>query len=319
MTSQNIITRVTAVEQVADNVHAYTLSCEDNSTLPEFSAGAHIDLLLGNDLIRQYSLCSDPAKRHEYKVAILLEEAGRGGSAWIHKNLQEGSELTIHAPRNHFELNENEDNYLLIAGGIGITPIMLMAARLQQLNKPFILHYLSRTPEQAAFAAQLTAQLGDKVQCHYSYGESDKRLDIDALFSAQTQNTAVYTCGSERLLQSILDSAEDKSHIKVVYERFSAAPVDESIVNKSFEIELASSGKVIEIQPEQSILEVLRGEGHQIETMCEEGLCGSCEVDLLEGEADHRDSVLTEGEKAEQNVLMVCCSRANSARLKLAI
>ncbi|MEH6576070.1 MAG: PDR/VanB family oxidoreductase [Amphritea sp.] len=317
MTSQTIATRITAVEQVAENVRAYTLACDDQSALPEFSAGAHIDLLLDNGLIRQYSLCSDPARCHEYQVAVLLEDEGRGGSAWIHKHLQQDTELQIHAPRNHFELNESADNYLLIAGGIGITPIMLMAARLQQLNKPFKLHYLSRTPEQAAFAEQLSQQLGDQIQCHYSYGDSNKRLNIAELFSAQQQSTEVYTCGSEPLLQSILDAAEDKANIKVIYERFSAAPIDDSIVNGGFEVELANSGKVIEILPEQSILEVLRAEGHQIETMCEEGLCGSCEVGLLEGEADHRDSVLTADEQAEQSVLMVCCSRANSARLKL--
>ncbi|MGY0398783.1 MAG: PDR/VanB family oxidoreductase [Ostreibacterium sp.] len=317
MTSQNITTYVIAVEQVAENVYAYTLACDDRSALPAFSAGAHIDLLLGNDLIRQYSLCSEPANRHQYQVAIMLEAEGRGGSAWIHKNLQQGSELKIHAPRNHFELNESLDNYLLIAGGIGITPIMLMATRLKQLNKPFTLHYLSRTPEQAAFTEQLSRQLGDQIQCHYSYGESNKRLNIDALFNEQAQSTEVYTCGSERLLQSILEAAEDKAHINVIYERFSTAPIDETIVNSSFEIELASSGKVIEILPEQSILEVLRAEGHTIETMCEEGLCGSCEIGLLEGDADHRDSVLTADEQAEQSVLMVCCSRANSARLKL--
>lgn len=317
MTSQSITTRITAIEQVAQNVHAYTLACDDLSVLPEFSAGAHIDLLLDNGLIRQYSLCSDPARRNEYQVAVLLEEESRGGSAWIHEYLQQDSELQIHAPRNHFELNESADNYLLIAGGIGITPIMLMAARLQQLDKPFTLHYLSRTPEQAAFSEQLSQQLGDRIQCHYSYGDSNKRLNINELFSAQQQSTEVYTCGSEPLLQSILDAAEEKTNIKVIYERFSAAPVDETIVNGKFEVELSSSGKVIEILPEQSILEVLRAEGHQIETMCEEGLCGSCEVGLLEGEADHRDSVLTEDEQAEQSVLMVCCSRANSSRLKL--
>lgn len=317
MTAQSITTRVTAVEQVAHNVHAYTLACDDQSVLPEFSAGAHIDLLLENGLIRQYSLCSDPARRHEYQVAVLLEEEGRGGSAWIHQHLQQDCEVQINAPRNHFELNENANNYLLIAGGIGITPIMLMAARLQQLEKPFTLHYLSRTPEQAAFAEQLSQQLGEQIKCHYSYGDSSKRLDIEELFRAYSQATEVYTCGSEPLLQSILDAAEGKSNISVIYERFSAAPVDESIVNGSFEIELANSGTVIEILPEQSILEVLRAEGHQIETMCEEGLCGSCEVGLLEGEADHRDSVLTADEQAEQSVLMVCCSRAKSTRLKL--
>ena len=319
MTSQIITTNIVAVEQVADNIRAYTLACDDQSYLPKFSAGAHIDLLLANGMTRQYSLCGEPSNSQHFKIAVLLEEDGRGGSTWIHNQLQQGSELQIHAPRNHFELDENSENYLLIAGGIGITPIMLMATRLQHLNKPFTLHYLCRTPEQAAFSKQLQQQLGDKLQCHYSYGDSEKRLNISKLFSQQTQATQVYTCGSQWLLQSILDAEQQHPNISVKFERFAAAPVDESLANAGFEVEIATSGEIITVLPQQSILQVLRAQGHQIETMCEEGLCGSCEVGLLEGEADHRDSVLTVDEQAEHSVLMVCCSRAhsNSPRLKL--
>jgi len=155
------------------------------------------------------------------------------------------------------------------------------------------------------------------VEFHYSYGDAQRRLDIPALFADQPEGTQVYTCGSERLLQSILAAADAHPEISVHFERFAAAPTADCAENSTFEIELAGNGKVVEVQPDQSILEVLRGEGYQIETMCEEGLCGSCEVTLLEGEADHRDSVLTDDEKAEQSALMVCCSRARSPRLKL--
>jgi len=317
MTSQSIATRITHIEQVADHVCAYTLATLDATPLPGFEAGAHIDLVLNNGMIRQYSLCSDPGNTSHYQIAVLHEAAGRGGSAWIHQQLKTGDTLQINPPRNHFQLDENASNYVLIAGGIGITPIMLMAQRLQQLNKIFSLHYLSRTPEEAAFHQQLAQQFEGHIEFHHSYGDPSRRLNIPALFAGQPEGTQVYTCGSERLLQSILDAGEAHPEISVHFERFAAAPVADDVENSSFEVELASSGKVLEIQPDQSMLEVLRSEGYQIETMCEEGLCGSCEVALLDGEADHRDSVLTADEKAEQSVVMVCCSRAHSPRLKL--
>lgn len=317
MTSQPICTRITAIDDVADQVRAFTLEAADGSSLPEFSAGAHIDVLLENGLNRQYSLCSDPADTRHYRIAVLNEPEGRGGSAFMHQQLKAGDELQIHAPRNHFQLDTGADNYLLLAGGIGITPIMLMALELQQAGKQFTLHYLSRTPEQAAFHQWLETQFGAAVKFHYSYGDAAKRLDIKALFAEQQVATQVYTCGSEPLLQAILDAAEALPLVEVFFERFSAAPVDENSVSESFEIEIASSGERLQVSEDQSILEVLQKAGHQIETMCKEGLCGSCEVELLEGEADHRDSVLTDAEKAEQNVLMVCCSRATSPCLKL--
>ena len=317
MTSSSFTTRVIRVDRVADNIRAYTLAREDTQPLPEFSAGAHIDLLLDNGMARQYSLCSAPEALDSYRIAVQLEPSGRGGSAYIHEHIEAGSALSINAPRNHFELNESADHYLLIAGGIGITPLMLMAARLKALGKPFTLHYLCRTPEQAAFQGELEQQFGDQVQFHFSYGDSSKRLDLDALFTGQKQATEVYTCGSEPLLQSILDTADKYPDIQVIFERFSAASNVGHAENAAFEIELARSGKTLSVAADQSILEVLRAEGFSVETMCEEGLCGSCEVDLLEGEADHRDSVLTDAEKQEQSALMVCCSRAASARLKL--
>lgn len=317
MTSQPITTRITAVENVAEQIRAYTLEATDGRELPPFSAGAHIDLLLDNDLVRQYSLCSSPAESQHYRVAVLHEPEGRGGSDYIHKQLKLGDELDIHAPRNHFQLDMAGENYLLLAGGIGITPIMLMALQLQQAGKPFRLHYLCRTPEQAAFRQWLEDTFGTSVEFHYSYGDAAKRLDLFGLFAAQTQATQVYTCGSESLLQAILDAAETLPLIDVSFERFSAAPVAGGVVSQAFEIEIASSGEKLQVSGEQSILEVLQGAGHQIETMCKEGLCGSCEVNLLAGEADHRDSVLNDAEKAEQSVLMVCCSRAISPSLKL--
>ena len=317
MSSQPITTRITAAEDVAGQIRAYTLETTDGTELPAFTAGAHIDVLLGNDLIRQYSLCSDPAERHHYRIAVLHEPDGRGGSDYMHRQLKAGDELQIHGPRNHFELDMSGDNYLLIAGGIGITPIMLMALQLQAAGKPFTLHYLCRTPEQAAFRHWLEETFGSAVEFHYSYGDAAKRLDLSALFSLQNQPTQVYTCGSEGLLQAILDAATPLPDIEVSFERFSAAPVAENAVSEAFEIEIASSGEMLQVDEAQTILEVLQAAGHEIETMCKEGLCGSCEVDLLEGEADHRDSVLNDAEKAEQNVLMVCCSRARTPRLKL--
>lgn len=316
MTSQVINTTINSVEEIADNVRLYTLSSADNQVLPSFSAGAHIDLLLDNGMVRQYSLCNQPESPH-YQVAVQYEQEGRGGSAYIHQSLSAGDALKINAPRNHFKLDNQAENYLLLAGGIGITPIMLMAFELLAQGKSFQLYYLCRERSQAAFADLLTEKLGDRVHFCFSQDTDSQRLDIPNLLAQQPENTQVYTCGSERLLQSILTAAENQPGIQVHFERFSAAPQNEAIENQGFEIELASTGQVLQVEPDQSILQVLQSEGVQIETMCKEGLCGSCEVNLLEGEADHRDSVLTDGEKAEQSVLMACCSRAHSERLVL--
>lgn len=321
MTSQAITTRVSAVDQIAENIRLYTLTAVDTAALPGFSAGAHVDLLLDNGMTRQYSLCSDPNNSSQYQIAVQYESEGRGGSAYIHQHLKQDDEIQINPPRNHFQLDHSAERYVLIAGGIGITPIMLMAFELQLQGKDFELHYLCRGIEQAAFSDLLHFKLKEKVHFHFSQagteGQSGQRLDLDDLFAGQPENTQVYICGSERLLQGVLSAAEKCDQVTVNFERFSAAPEVDGQTNDAFEIEFASSGKVVQVAPEQSLLEVLRSEGHNIETMCEEGLCGSCEVNLLEGEAEHRDSVLTEDEKAEQSVLMVCCSRARSKRLVL--
>ncbi|MGB1237961.1 MAG: PDR/VanB family oxidoreductase [Pseudomonadales bacterium] len=311
MNSSALTVRIENIEQLTADVRSYRLTPLDGGELPTFNAGAHIDLLLGEELIRQYSLCGDPQQRGSYQIAVLKDPHSRGGSDYIHAELNAGDTLTINAPRNHFALDESAAHYQLIAGGIGITPIMLMAARLQALGKSFTLHYLCRSAEQAPFASQLKEQFGDALNFHFTGGDAAKRLNIEALFAAQPAGTQVYTCGSEGLLQAILNAGEQQPHVKIHFERFSAAPVDSSD-DKAFEIELSSSGERLSVAPEQSILEVLQAAGHSIDTMCKEGLCGSCEVEMLGGEADHRDSVLSDDEKAEQSVLMVCCSRAKS-------
>lgn len=316
MTNQALSVRIDKIEQLTDQIRSYHLTCQDHSALPSFSAGAHIDLLLGNGLIRQYSLCGNPENTHSYQIAVLQDPASRGGSDYIHQHLIQGESLQINAPRNHFTLDESARDYLLIAGGIGITPIMLMAKRLQTLGKNFQLHYLCRSADQAAFATQLADELGANVHFHYTCGDAAKRLDIAQLFSQQAADTQVYTCGSEPLLQAILAAAEQQPNIRVHYERFSAAPSVER-EEQAFEIEIASTKERLSVTPEQSILEVLQHAGHNIDTMCKEGLCGSCEVEVLKGQIDHRDSVLSDDEKAEHSVLMVCCSRAKDDLLVL--
>ena len=316
MTTSALSVRIEKIEQLTAEVRSYLLTPLEGDSLPAFSAGAHIDLLLSDDLVRQYSLCGDPQNRTSYQIAVLKDSQSRGGSDYIHDKLNQGDTLEINAPRNHFELDESGDNYLLIAGGIGITPIMLMAARLKSLGKSFELHYLCRSHSQAPFADQLQAQFGEQLKCHFTQAQAGKRLDIAALFASQPEGTQVYTCGSEGLLQGILSAGEQQPQVKVHFERFSAAPIDSSD-DKAFEIEISSSGERLSVGADQSILEVLQGAGHNIETMCKEGLCGSCEVEMLGGIADHRDSVLSDDEKAEQSVLMVCCSRAKSDLLVL--
>jgi vanillate O-demethylase ferredoxin subunit len=247
----------------------------------------------------------------------LREAHGRGGSDYIYQNLEVGDKLRVSSPRNNFELDEDGSNHLLIGGGIGITPLIPMAARLLQLGKRFEFHHLCRSPANAAFRGELERALGRRVHFHYSYADANLRLDIGGLIAEQSPGTRIYACGSESILQTVSMAAEQRGDVSVRVERFARSPANGPPSARPFEVELASTGEVIPVPADQSILKTLRARGHHIDSACEEGLCGSCEVGLLEGEADHRDSVLTEAEKAEQDVLMVCCSRAHSPRLKL--
>ncbi len=309
--------RVTAAEPAADGVLQLTLEDVRGRRLPGWTPGAHIDLLVG-DYARKYSLCGDPGDPFRLQVAILREEDGRGGSAYIHDHVTAGTQLRIRGPRNHFRLDESADGYILIAGGIGITPIIAMADRLKALGTPYRIHYAGRSRQTMAFVDRLQHDHGDRL--HLYPKDEGRRLDLDALLAACGTNEQVYACGPERLLQALETATRDWPEGALRVEHFtsegSKLDPDKEV---GFEVELTDSDLTVHVAPDQTLLHALRHAAVDVPSDCEEGLCGTCEVPVQAGDIDHRDKVLTEGERRENNRMMSCCSRAQGGKLVLAL
>ncbi|MEU0529470.1 PDR/VanB family oxidoreductase [Amycolatopsis tolypomycina] len=294
---------VEAKENLADGVVALTLRAP-GGPLPHWEPGAHIDLRLPDGVVRQYSLCGDPADSSAYRVAVLREPDGRGGSAYVHDKLAAGDRIEVDGPRNHFALVDAE-RYLFIAGGIGITPILPM---LDRAGTDWHLVYGGRTRGSMAFTEEL-ARHGDRV----TFRPQDEHglLDLPSLLADVRPGTAVYCCGPEPLLAAVEALGPADLHV----ERFTAR-ADEG-PREAFEVELAGSGRVLPVPADRSILEVVEEAGVSVLSSCREGTCGTCETGVLGGEPDHRDSVLTADERLENEVMMLCVSRACSPRLVL--
>ncbi|KDN17207.1 PDR/VanB family oxidoreductase [Amycolatopsis rifamycinica] len=294
-------------EKAADGVVTLTLRAPGGEPLPPWEPGAHIDLRLPDDVVRQYSLCGDPSEAAAYRVAVLREPGGRGGSAYVHDKLSPGDRLVVDGPRNHFALVDAE-SYLFIAGGIGITPILPMLDRVAATGREWRLVYGGRTRASMAFTDDL-ARHGDRV----TFRPQDEHglLDLPALLAGAHPGTAVYCCGPEPLLAAVEALGPEDLHV----ERFSPLP-DEG-PRTAFEVELAGSGRVLPVPADRSILEVVEDAGIPVLSSCREGTCGTCETGVLGGEPDHRDAVLTADERAENEVMMLCVSRSCSPRLVL--
>ncbi|OFC72442.1 PDR/VanB family oxidoreductase [Alteromonas confluentis] len=292
------------------------LSAADGSALPAWTPGAHIDLFLANDMIRQYSLCGKLGE-DTYQVAVQLEADGKGGSKFIHEVLQEGAELTISEPRNHFPLAEGNSPSVFFAAGIGITPFLPMIEQCQAQDRDFILHYAVARAEDSLlsdeYAALKNVILHDKAI-------KQERLNIAQALAAVPPEAHVYICGPGSFINDVVALAADAGIAgnRLHREFFSAEPIDHSN-DGSFEVEIASTGQVIQIGENDTILNALEDEGLFIPVSCEEGVCGTCVTRLLGGEADHKDVFLTDEEKAQMDQIAVCCSRAKSPRLILGL
>jgi len=298
-------------EVVADGVVLLTLRHRDGAELPAWAPGAHVDLLLGPDLVRQYSLCGDPADRSRLRVAVLREPNGRGGSDHVHHRLRTGDELRVRGPRNHFALEE-APRYLFIAGGIGITPILPMVAAVEARGADWRLVYGGRTRASMAFREHLVGEYGERV----SVAPQDETglLDLDSLLAGLDPDTAVYCCGPEPLLAAV-EARRPNGALHV--ERFTPKPDADSGARASFEVELTRTGRTLVVPADKSILEVVEDAGVQVLSSCREGTCGTCETVVLDGSPDHRDSLLTDAEKAVGDTMMICVSRACGPRLIL--
>jgi len=277
--------------------------------------GAHVDIHLGADLVRQYSLCDWDAAGSWIEVAVKREVGGRGGSLAMHA-LAVGEVLSLGGPRNHFSLQGGTGHATLIAGGIGATPILAMARELIARGADLRVVYLVRSRTEAALHGRFTALgLGDRYRLHCD--DAEGLCDISALMRGVPPGGDVYCCGPEPMLNAVLASEHELRGGKVRFERFAAAQDADAAPKGQFEVELASCGTVLPVGPEQSILAVLRDHGLPVEFGCAEGLCGACMTDVLSGEIDHRDGVLTEEEQAGNAFMCICVSRAKSARLVL--
>lgn len=301
----------------AKDIISIELRACDHNNLPAFEPGAHIDVHLPNGLVRSYSLLNDSSEQHRYVLGVLKDSASRGGSKAVHEQLRIGMRLEISAPRNHFPLHEEAAHSVLLAGGIGITPILCMARRLHQLGKSFELIYLARSRQHAAFLDDVQA-LGAKVHLHFDDAQSGPP-DLKALLTARnTPNAHYYACGPAAMLDAFEHHCQALGYANAHIERFAAVTIAAaSDAKQHYSVTLKRSGKVIEITPDVSLLQALLAAKVNVPTSCEEGICGSCETRVLEGEPDHRDSVLSPAEQASNKVMMVCVSGCKSERLVL--
>lgn len=305
---------VEAVERVAEGVVALTLVDPDGGSLPAWTPGAHVDLELG-DLVRQYSLCGDPTDARSYTVAVLREPESRGGSAYVHEQLVAGSRVVVRGPRNHFAL-VSAPRYRFIAGGIGITPLLPMIAEAEATGADWHLWYRGRARAGMAYCDRL-AQYGDRVTL--LPGDETGPLDLASVLADPGDGTVVYACGPERLLVGIEEVCAASWPASALHlERFAAKEIEAPAEGeRSFELELAASGVTLTVPPDKSIFNVVLEAGISVLGSCHEGVCGTCEQIVLEGEVDHRDSVLSESERAANDAMMVCVSRCFSDRLVL--
>jgi ferredoxin-NADP reductase len=300
------------VERPAEDVALLTLSHPASGHLPPWTPGAHIDLILGEDLVRQYSLCGSPADADAYQVAVLLAPDSRGGSAAVHR-LAEGDRVPIRGPRNHFPLVAST-RYVFIAGGIGITPMLPMIEEAEAAGADWDLHYGGRSRTSMAFT-DLLSKYGDRV--HLVPQDEAGILDLDAILGRPTPETLVYCCGPEPLLAAVEQRCETWPGHALHLERFAAKPRESEGDDTAFELVLQRSGKTIEVGPEVTVFDAMRSAGVSVLGSCLEGICGTCEQTVLEGEVDHRDSVLDEEEQESNEVMMVCVSRCRGPRLVL--
>ncbi len=299
---------------LADGVCGLELVAPDDGRLPDWTPGSHIDLTFANGLNRQYSLCGDRWDAHSYQVAVLREPDGRGGSAFVHDELGEGDVIDIAGPRNNFPLAP-ADAYLFVAGGIGITPILPMLEQAEMLGKPWRLLYGGRTRTSMAFLDRLTPW-GDRVDVCPQ--DESGLLDLDVLGRLEA-GTKVYCCGPEPLLAAVRTAAVDLPSGSLRTERFVAAAMPAPVRTTSFDLELARSGVTVTVAPGQSILEAAAEAGAPILASCRQGICGTCETDVLEGTPDHRDSMLDDDERQRGDLFYPCVSRSASDRLVLDI
>ena len=307
--------RVTRNDKIADGIHMLEFRDAGGQPLPEFSAGAHIAVQAPNGALRKYSLCNDPAERERYLVAVKREVNGRGGSIDLIDHVKAGDQLMVAPPVNDFRLPQRAQEFLFIAGGIGITPIMAMIRQLRKEGKRFRLFYCTRSPETTAFLDELSApEFKDQVTIHYDGGDPSRALDLRPILQERKNREHLYCCGPRPLMEAVRKMTDHWSSAAVHFEAFSDADTHKP-TDKPFKVRLARSGAVIEVPASKTILEALREHGLDVPSSCETGTCGTCRTKLIAGEADHRDLVLHDHERVD--TIMICVSRARTDEITI--
>jgi phthalate 4,5-dioxygenase reductase subunit len=306
---------ITAARRIARDIFLFELRDPRGAELPEFTAGAHLSVLVPAGILRKYSLCNDPAERDRYVIAVLRDERGRGGSMSLTDGARVGDALQAGEPCNDFALHPRANNFVFIAGGIGITPILSMIRQVQSTGAGrFKLYYLTRDPENTAFLDELGApEFHGKVRIHHDGGDPARAFDLWPVLQ-RPSGAHIYCCGPRALMDCVRDMSGHWPGGSVHFESFGVG-AEVNRQNTSFSVRLAKRGLTLAVAAQSTILETLRAAGVCVPSSCESGTCGSCKTVLLAGEAEHRDLVLAEEERGSR--IMVCCSRAVSPELLL--
>lgn len=306
---------VTDRTPVADTADLFEFVRPDGGTLPAFEAGAHVRVQVPGGPERCYSLCNDPAETHRYQIAVHRDPQSRGGSHGMHARVAVGDRLVVSTPANHFPLDEAAPHTLLIAGGIGITPLLAMAWRLHAIGASWSLHHAARSAAHCAFLDALRhSPFKQRVQLHLDDGSHEGLLDVPALIAASKPGTHIYVCGPAGLIDHVLTAGREAGWpaARLHHERFTSAPLEPGI-NRAFRLVLARSGLSLNVPADRSAASVVQAAGIALPTSCEQGMCGTCLTDVLDGEVDHRDECLDDADRTR--CFTPCCSRALSDTL----
>jgi ferredoxin-NADP reductase len=307
--------RVRSITYLAEAIYGYELVDPRGRDLPRFEAGAHIELRFGG-FLRQYSLWNDAAERRRYRIAVLHERASRGGSQYLHESLRVGDRVEVSLPRNNFRLEGAAQRHLLIAGGIGIAPIMSMIWELRRRRAEFVVHYCTRSPERTAFRRELEPLAAEGLlHFHHDGGDPERGLDIAATLRDPQPGTRLYCCGPAPLMAAAAYASRGWPPGTVHWEYFTASPERILEEDRSFRVKLARTGGDYEVPVGETIVRVLQRQGIAVTTSCELGYCGACMTPYLSGEPDHRDQLLEE--EGRKRYVLICCSRSKTPVLEL--
>lgn len=300
---------VQSVRQEAEEVRSYVLVPAKRPRFPVAEPGAHVVVHLPNGLRRVYSLCSDLTDDSRWRIAVLREPAGLGGSACMHDQVGEGMSLFVSYPDNNFPLHREAERHVFIAGGIGITPFVPMVMHLRRSGIAFQLHYCARSAARAAFIEELKALCPPgSLFTYYDGGNPARGLNISTLLERPHPNCHVYACGPAGMLQAVRNASAHWPASQLHYEAFTGLPAEQTSRGQPFSIRIASSGQLLQVDDATSALTVLRGAGFKVDSACERGVCGTCKVRYIAGEPVHRDAALIPGDRA--SYFVTCVSRA---------